>query len=522
MAVKTKPMGSWCARLLTQCCAVLIFLGLTAPIVAGDGVPIYPPQPGITPTLPPYAYTWETRQLARIELLNDTAERISLFLSIFSLDPGRKLTVAVPLYTLPGAMDGSPTSEEEFRKDVSVEAILSLGTRQSWKGAWDAVRRSLGTGFTYVSGAMLVTAPGVILGDYVSKHGWTVRGWKGDGRMYPMGGYMTAGYEDRQVPVQQYVFDGMSVDVYSIESGMNFTELLSYLHVTFPEEEQQYIAQRYSGAYVAVINTVTRPPIPEMEYERLQSYAPKTLDRFKSYVLEHKVMNGEEVVRLAMDYQQDAQDEARRIDHYYTLSGAMYDLVLATYGAVAFEGYRLDITLPLDDGKIYFPLGTSPAWSNPIDETAVLFSVPQDREVRFSIPYTAEAYSAGKHYYLFHYTDTNPSEDAVGMIVPGSQSAVQEALTAQAIADNAHIIAVLLISLVFAAIAAGWLVALRARHTKRAATVLLAFICFSALVSIWLAVPLVLTLSKGRMSKACSWTLCTTVLVFGAAALVLI
>ncbi|NIP36473.1 MAG: hypothetical protein GWN18_16080, partial [Thermoplasmata archaeon] len=54
---------------------------------------------------------------------NSTHERICLFLSVYSLDPGKNLTIMVPLRTLPVDVTGEPMKESEFREDYLLDRI---------------------------------------------------------------------------------------------------------------------------------------------------------------------------------------------------------------------------------------------------------------------------------------------------------------------------------------------------------------------------------------------------------------
>ncbi|NIP36950.1 MAG: hypothetical protein GWN18_18425, partial [Thermoplasmata archaeon] len=72
---------------MTVSLAVLMLLTTVLPTVAGDGMPAYqiidvndPDNPDL------FTSTFESRQLARVDMVNSTHERIRLFLSVYSLD----------------------------------------------------------------------------------------------------------------------------------------------------------------------------------------------------------------------------------------------------------------------------------------------------------------------------------------------------------------------------------------------------------------------------------------------------
>ena len=82
------------------------------PMAAGDGIPGYRFGDITDPDNPEeFESIFESRQLARVDLLEDDLERISLFLSVYSLDPGKDLTIMVPLRTLPSEVVGEPMKE---------------------------------------------------------------------------------------------------------------------------------------------------------------------------------------------------------------------------------------------------------------------------------------------------------------------------------------------------------------------------------------------------------------------------
>ena len=75
----------------------------------------------------------------------------------------------------------------------------------------------------------------------------------------------------------------------------------------------------------------------------------------------------------------------------------------------------IEAVLPLDQGKMYFPLGTSVGWENPIHDTRVVFSLPDDRSLESSQS-GSSAYVDGEHHYLFSYPNANPDFDIDGEV----------------------------------------------------------------------------------------------------------
>ena len=94
------------------------------PPVLGDGMPVYSYVKDKAEAEKLYGTTFESRQLANVEYLNSTHQRIDLFLSIFSLDPRENLTVLVPFRQLPEEVDMEKGNDSDFLEANDYDEII--------------------------------------------------------------------------------------------------------------------------------------------------------------------------------------------------------------------------------------------------------------------------------------------------------------------------------------------------------------------------------------------------------------
>ncbi|MGA1848510.1 MAG: hypothetical protein ACMUHB_04130, partial [Thermoplasmatota archaeon] len=95
----------------------------------------------------------------------------------------------------------------------------------------------------------------------------------------------------------------------------------------------------------------------------------------------------------------------------YDILGKMESLIFAVYGFTDFQGHTLSVTTSLDEGDLYFPLGTSKGWDNPIQETIIMARVPKDRSLDPNLDISHSAFMEDEHCYIFEYFDANPDKD---------------------------------------------------------------------------------------------------------------
>ncbi|NIP33542.1 MAG: hypothetical protein GWN18_01285, partial [Thermoplasmata archaeon] len=87
---------------------------------------------------------FESHQLAQVEKVSDTHQKIHLFLSVYSLEPGDNLSVIVPLRTLPEDITGRPMQETHFREEFRISKAEELVIKQDPDEAWGKVGHHAG------------------------------------------------------------------------------------------------------------------------------------------------------------------------------------------------------------------------------------------------------------------------------------------------------------------------------------------------------------------------------------------
>ncbi|MCJ2540856.1 MAG: hypothetical protein LN414_06275, partial [Candidatus Thermoplasmatota archaeon] len=354
----------------------MLMLVSVVPLVTGDGMPAYRIEDVDDPDHPNlFISTFESRQLARIDLLNDTHERIRLFLSVYSLDPGKNLTIMVPFRTLPVDVKGEPMKESEYReeylfKKVETE-IIEQDPEEAQAKLWDETATALQTVF----GSMLLTLPG----EYSRQHFRRVveEGSKGTDSIREGGGSVKV----EPVPVQHYEFDGFSIDVFGVDSAGILDDYLALKGLVIPESSA---LDRYRGQYVAVIEAESKPPIDAEDYDLLRTWAPNTTGALIAQIRYNPTLTQYKMWDLKDTLYRMMRDEVRGTnssDLRYELRSVIYELVDAIFGSTDFEGEVLTVDLPLDGGKIFFPLGTSAGWPNQVGDIDILFRVPEDKDL---------------------------------------------------------------------------------------------------------------------------------------------
>jgi hypothetical protein len=141
---------------------------------------------------------------------------------------------------------------------------------------------------------------------------------------------------------------------------------------------------------------------------------------------------------LVWDLEEDWRDEVGDIDRdtYRDIDDAFEELVEAVFGSTDFEGEVLTVDLPLDDGKMFFPLGTSAGWPNEVGDIDILFRVPEGKDLE--IDDTEDAYLNGYHWYLFQMELANPGFDLESKVMEGDEDRRAEAARADWIYGNAR------------------------------------------------------------------------------------
>ena len=430
-------MGSM-ARTWISCASVTILLLLTViPFVAGDGMPAYrlvDVDDLDGPSL--FTSTFESRQLARVDLTDPTHQRISLFLSVYSMDPGKNLSIMVPLRTLPDDVTGKPMKESEFREEYKLDRIEVEVVQQDSEEAEAKLWEETSTALQSVFGSMLFTMPG----EY-SRQNYRLTSDGGDGES--LAGTDGVGKTVRDpVPVQHYEFDGFSIDVFGVDAEGILEHYLANKGLALPEGGA---FDSYMGQYVAVVEAESKPPIDPEDFDLLRQWAPNMTQNLTDHLRENPKLSSDRIRDLkwtleSQIYQEVGWSDKHKIER--SLERIMWDLVDAVYGSTDFAGEVMTIDLPLDDGKIFFPLGTSAGWPNEVGEIDILFRVPEDRDL--DIDDTRDAFYAGSHWYLFQMELANPGFDLESAILEGNEDRRVEAARAEWTYENSETIGYLI------------------------------------------------------------------------------
>jgi len=416
----------------------MLMMVSVVPPVAGDGMPAYriddvddPDHPNL------FISTFESRQLARIDLLNDTHERIRLFLSVYSLDPGKNLTIMVPFRTLPVDVKGEPMKESEYReeylfKKVETE-IIEQDPEEAQAKLWDETSTALQTVF----GSMLLTLPG----EYSRQHFRLVEE-EGYGKGTDSAGEGGGSVKVEPVPVQHYEFDGFSIDVFGVDSAGILDDYLALKGLVIPESSA---LDRYRGQYVAVIEAESKPPIDAEDYDLLRTWAPNTTGALIAQIRYNPKLTQDKMWDLKDTLDRMMRDEIEVDNHDYDpefydlvfkLEGIINRLVDAIFGSTDYEGEVLTVDLPLDGGKIFFPLGTSAGWPNQVGDIDILFRVPEDMDL--DIEKAEDAYFDDSHWYLFQMEQANPGFDLESELMEGDEDHREAAARADWVYENSQ------------------------------------------------------------------------------------
>jgi uncharacterized membrane protein YhaH (DUF805 family) len=421
---------------VTAAAIALLLLDMAAAPVLADGIPSY--TLGQVEPEKFYPSLFESRQLARVDVINDTHERISLFLSVYSLDPGDNLTVMVPLRTLPVDVSGQPMKETVFRETYAIDLAEREVVRQDPAEAGARLREKIGRAVEFTFGSMLLTMPG----EYIRENVHLVS---------EDSGYETkAGASDMSIntkpePIQHYEFDGFSIDVFGVGAGPALSDYLAQKGLAMPDQGQ---LERYNAQFIAVVDGETRPPINATEFDLLRTYAPKTTAELARELRDDPVRDASGIFDLKRrlgnnaSYEYRGENESYNTTIYLNLREYIRDLVDAVFGSTDFAGEVLTVELPLDGGKAFFPLGTSAGWPNEVGDIDVLFAVPNGKDL--DIQDARDAFIAGKHVYLFQMQSANPGFDLESKVLAGSDSRAAEASRAGFLYDSAAAIATLL------------------------------------------------------------------------------
>jgi hypothetical protein len=324
--------------------------------------------------------------------------------------------------------------EKEFRKVSKIEKAEDEVIRQDMDKAIELVEQEFIKYFGYAFGSMVLTLPGEYSRQNLRRqesYDYYEEGLAKD----------TGGGDSYEIPkpVQHYEFDGFSIDVYGVTSGPSLGRYLEEKGLTTSQLMQ---LDKYINQYVAVIESKTKPPIDEKYFSLLKRHAPDTLEYLIDELESDPEKNDKEIARLKGRLRSELYSEYR--DYYeLELDEYVFDLVDAVFGKTNFDGEVLNILLPLDEGKMFFPLGTSGGWENKIGDIDILFKVPEDTAL--SLPSSKHAYFENSHWYLIQMQNANPDFDLESELESTDSSEKDEMERAGFIYDNRTNIGLLIV-----------------------------------------------------------------------------
>lgn len=441
---------------LTMLVVPFLLLLSMLPLVNGDGMPVYKYVPKGVDSGELYGTTFESRQLARVELLNTTHQRIDLFLSIFTLRPGGNLTVLVPFREIPVEVDVKESTDAEFLDDMGYDDIVEAHREQNWGESGKRFRKRTSAVATNAAISTAFTPLG-LGARYYMENLRISRGNEGGFAKSDSAGSLGGGdeYEPEVKEVAHYDFEGVSISVYSVSANATLDDFLEVVDLGTIPDITRNVVEEYREQYVAVIESVPSPPIDAEDYSWLMEFAPNTVARIIDKVRADPKVGFDDISKMAPDFAHKAfveyidgggntsipfegrkgyghyhnyseeymdwyQDYYRWEYEYVTtpfgLRDMMKDLFYAIYGFTDFKGNVLRVTTALNDGEMYFPLGTSKGWDNPIQDTRVIYTTDEDISLDVTPEPVYSAFVDGKHHYVLEYMSDNPEKDTTARI----------------------------------------------------------------------------------------------------------
>jgi len=434
--------------------------------VLGDGMAFYPSYVKDKDELEElYGSTYESRQLANVVLLDDDQQRIDLFLSLFSLKPGNNMTLLVPFRELPTDVKVEQMKDRDFLDSIGYSRIKmeadkqdlgkNMGRLSSRTGDW-LQRGVVSASFTPIAG----------IGLYIEDNYELSYSGRGKGLGFgDSAGSLDENGDDtikkKEVEkIDTYDFDGVSISVYSVSENATMEDFTEGIELEGLPQMTKETLEEYKGHYAVTIDSETVPPIDPDEYAMMNALMPGTMgewtQRIKAqpkvideYIVHDMVQElsylgfkeihdtGDDLAQLSELYgkvwrpQWDAEEWLNdyrwdRDYHFMELISPgstpfdimkdLSDITYTVYGFTPFNGTVISVTTSLDVGNIYFPLGTSDSWSNPIAHTVVVVKMDKGMSFDPNIVPDAKAFIDGDRYYLFDFPMDNPEDDLHGSI----------------------------------------------------------------------------------------------------------
>ena len=404
--------------------ALLVFslLFLFSPVVSADGMLI--PR-DLT------ANIRETHQLLVADVGRDSASE-KLFISIES-DKNDSIIVAIPFQKKPTTFNVERKNLTDFKFENHLNEVAELAKQN------DRFRTfgESAVGRTIYSYAFLTLAPAAPLGIFVLLMG----GLRG-------GVFGSASLGSGLTPDEVRAFEGGSVEIYGVTNDNLDSIIARYgLDASLRDKYKSY---GHLYLYVLTLKPVYRK---KSLYGVLRDFCPDPKQALQ--LLGKETVSSEEWsatgCRIRFRGQYSTLEQARadckwsgKSDLYECLQSygpdfLSLDIVKAIFSSDV-TGVQVSFDSELDDGKFWFPLGTSAFWSEPIGVTGLYLFVPQDLELNGGGLKKVGAYG-GKSVFLKEFFFDNPNYDFNTIVQSKGVSAFSDAFKSllAAILDFLHV-----------------------------------------------------------------------------------
>lgn len=240
--------------------AILLLLPV---FVKADGMPM-------PVSITHYSSIQEKQQYAEIEVINDSFEKINLYLSFkgSSLEKNN-ITVIIPLKSLPEDVSLNKTNSSDFLNKYGFDDIKELIDKQSSqnfsKAFFPKLRDDLGEYFMLSLFSPL----------------YEIRNL-GSGAMMTQ-----ASLPSGITKISSYEFEGTNVDIYNVTSGQTLEEFVkNFYNIDMPQKVKDAI-DYYKSYYIVVLNVENEP----INVSFLNQSAPSTLKEAIEYVKNNPTFN---------------------------------------------------------------------------------------------------------------------------------------------------------------------------------------------------------------------------------------
>ncbi len=381
--------------------ALVMFLLLVplVPVARGDGVAI------VERTL--HDVLRENRQLALVDV-HDDYEILHLFLSVVSLDPGKNVTILIPLRTMPTGLNVTNSSDAEFYGKYGLYRVM-------WDTPdWERGERDLRE--TYLNALFGLSVTQLVPMGIYGPVFWAIFA-PAVGSGSSSGGH--------------YTFKtGDTIDVYNLSTSDDVRMFEEEHNVSLPDSVKKILG-KYEGFYAMLVHARTRAPIDEEKYRILQERCPRSMEALQEYVKTHPRIRIKAMEGFAANSRIVSMEDSRELMSTFkseagkngTLWDYFYRTILSIYGYGEARGMEITVKLPLYKGQAYFPLGTSPSW-NASGQIRVFFRVPDDKELHPNDHSYEFVHYNGSFYYYWNYDGQLPDHDIEAYVAPWGNSAL--------------------------------------------------------------------------------------------------